>query len=530
MIKHQQAQYIPAEISDYEGHPLINALPPMMSLHDAATVLNRMPHIDEAEKKLPSHIRRHAMMRILDQFLYPTRAHFQLEQSLSSMIRRGYLSRNIADISHQHNLDEAAHTDFKSASRNAGNESLVSSVIGSSGTGKSTAVEAILRSYPQVIYHPDYQHTQLVWLKVECPHDGSVRHLCINFFRAVDQALGTDYQQLYVKARSTPESMLGSIAQIVALHSVGLLAIDEIQHLDKSKSGGSQKILNFFVTLTNVIKVPVLFIGTPKALDLFSPTMRSARRAAQFGSLNWGRFERSDQPDRDAEWEKFIKSLWKLQWFEHPTPLSQPITELLWDYTQGIPHIAVILFYLAQARAVVAGREILDQRIIEKVFHEELGILHPMIKALQSGRKEEILKYSDLDIPTERFRSTSTFLPESEQLIEPPQPSSTETKPSKHQQLVNMLEQMGIGPDIAPIVAEQAITEKPEEDLFGLVAHIRSLREKQPPKPQKPKSKVTKLTPKYVKGDLRLMRQDDGRTTYEQLKKSGVLIDLGRYL
>lgn len=160
MIKHQQAQYIPPEISDYAGHPLINALPPMMSLHDTATMLNRMPHIDEAEKKLPSHIRRHAMMRILDQFLYPTKAHFQLEQMLSGMIRSGYLSRNIADISHQHNLDEAAHTDFKSASRNAGNESLVSSVIGSSGTGKSTAVEAILRSYPQVIYHPDYQHTQ----------------------------------------------------------------------------------------------------------------------------------------------------------------------------------------------------------------------------------------------------------------------------------------------------------------------------------------------------------------------------------
>lgn len=530
MIKHQQAQYIPAEISDYEGHPLINALPPMMSLHDAATVLNRMPHIDEAEKKLPSHIRRHAMMRILDQFLYPTRAHFQLEQSLSSMIRRGYLSRNIADISHQHNLDEAAHTDFKSASRNAGNESLVSSVIGSSGTGKSTAVEAILRSYPQVIYHPDYQHTQLVWLKVECPHDGSVRHLCINFFRAVDQALGTDYQQLYVKARSTPESMLGSIAQIVALHSVGLLAIDEIQHLDTSKSGGSQKILNFFVTLTNVIKVPVLFIGTPKALDLFSPTMRSARRAAQFGSVNWGRLERSDQSARDAEWEKFIKRLWKLQWFEHPTPLTEHMIKLLWDYTQGIPHIAVLLFYLAQARAVVAGREILDQRLIEKVFHEELAIIHPMIKALQSGRKEEILKYSDLDIPVEQFRTTSTFMPESEQIIEPPQPTSTETKPSKYQQLINMLEQMGIGPDIAPIVAEQAIAEKPEEDLFGLIAHIRFIKEKKQPPAKQKTPKTSQLKPAFIDNDLRLARQESAAATYQQLKQMGIIIELSPYL
>lgn len=529
MIKHQQARYISAEIADYEGHPLINALPPIMAVHDTAQMLNRMPHIDEAEKKLPSHIRRHAMMRILDQFLYPTKAHLQLEQMLSGMIRRGYLSRNIADASHQHNLDNAVYTDFKSASRNAGNESLVSSVIGSSGTGKSTATEAILSSYSQVIYHPDYQHTQLVWLKVECPHDGSVRHLCINFFRAVDQALGTDYQQLYVKARSTPESMLGSIAQIVALHSLGLFVIDEIQHLDKSKSGGSQKILNFFVTLTNVVKVPVLFIGTPKALDLFSPTMRSARRAAQFGSLNWNRFERSDLQDKDAEWERFIRRLWKLQWLEHPTPLTPPMMNLFWDYTQGIAHIAVILFYLAQTRAVVSEREVLDQRLIEKVFHEELAIIHPMIKALQSGRKEKILEYADLDIPTERFRSMSMYTPEpsSDAHLTP---TENKVNVSKHQQLIGMLVQMGIGSDIAPVIAEQALEEKPDEDLFGLVAHIRFLQVKKPETIKSIPVKTAPLKPVFIAQDLRLLVQKSEEDTYAALKAAGVVVDIKDYL
>ena len=54
--------------------------------------------------------------------------------------------------------------------------------------------------------------------------------------------------------------MLGDVARVVALHSAGLLAIDEIQHLEKSKSGGSQIMLNFFVNLTNVTKL------TPKYL------------------------------------------------------------------------------------------------------------------------------------------------------------------------------------------------------------------------------------------------------------------------
>ncbi|MFG1487856.1 ATP-binding protein [Oceanospirillum sp. HFRX-1_2] len=526
MIKHPQAQYIDAEIPDYEGHPLINALPPINSPQQTAQQLNRYPKVGESEKKLPGHIRRHAMMRILDQFLYPTKAHLQLEQMLSSMIRRGYLSRNIADASYQRNLDTVGYTDFKTASRNAGNESLVSSVIGCSGTGKSTAVEAILNCYPQVIYHPDFQHTQLVWLKVECPHDGSVRHLCINFFRAVDDALGTDYQQLFVKTRSSAESMLGDVARVVALHSVGLLVIDEIQHLEKSKSGGSQKMLNFFVTLTNVIKVPVLFIGTPKALDLFSPTMRSARRAAQFGSLNWNRFERSEKPEQDAEWERFIKRLWKLQWFENPTPLTEPMKEQFWEFTQGIPHVAVSLFYLCQTRAVMAGREVIDQLLVEKVFNEELSLIHPMIKALKSGRKEKILAFADLDIPTETIRASGSYLSEPESLQVTPEAQ----QPSKTQQLIGMLVQMGIGSDIAPAVAEQAIEEKPDEDLFGLVAHIRFLQEKRIPKPTSKKESPTPLKPRYLENDLRLIRHDSANEAYRQLKKMGVVIQLDNFL
>ncbi len=81
---------------------------------------------------------------------------------------------------------------LQTTARNAGNEALVSSVIGCSGAGKTTAVEAILAGYPQTIIHSEYQHVQLVWLKVESPHDASIKSLCINFFRALDVALDND--------------------------------------------------------------------------------------------------------------------------------------------------------------------------------------------------------------------------------------------------------------------------------------------------------------------------------------------------
>ena len=533
MTKLPLAEYINGEILEYQGHPLINALPKINSPQQTAQLLYRIPKVDEKEKELPAHIRRHAMMRILDQFLYPTKSHLQLEQMISGMIRRGYLSRNIAGIDYQRNLENASQTDFAVIARNAGNEALVSSVIGCSGTGKSTAVEAILKSYPQAIFHPEYQHTQLVWLKVECPHDGSVKSLCTNFFRAVDDALGTDYQQLYVKSRSSAESMLGDVARVSALHSLGILVIDEIQHLEKSRSGGAAKMLNFFVTLTNVIKVPVLFVGTPKALELFQPTMRSARRAAQFGSLDWGRFARTDVDGSDGEWERFFKQLWKLQWFEQATPFTSEMMDLFWHYTQGIAHIAVSLFYLCHARAIAANREVIDRALVTKVYNEELTMIHPMIAALRSGREEQILQYDDLDLPKESIRNISYSVEHSASV--PEYKSSIKPEGSMHQRLTDLLVQIGIGDDIAPIIAEQALDERPDEkdNVLGLLAHIQSMNNKvdatiSATGHQKPKKQT--LRPVYMDHDLRLMRDDDPDRNYQIFKKKGVVIDLCDYM
>jgi len=174
----------------------------------------------------------------------------------------------------------------------------------------------------------------------------------------------------------------------------------------------------------------------------------------------------------------------------------------------------------------MAGREVIDQRLVEKVYNEELSLIHPMIKALKSGRKEQILAFADLDIPTDTIRASANYA--HDPISEPEEQAPQEQ--SKQQQLTDMLVQMGIGPDIAPVVAEQAIEEQPDEDLFGLVVHVRSLREKQPPKPQQPKAKATRLKPAYLENDLRLLREKDGDATYQEFQKMGTVIELELFL
>jgi hypothetical protein len=528
MVNFATATYIDAEIAEYEGHPLINALPRINSPQKTAELIRRTPKVCPEEVILPAYIRRHAMLRIMDSFLYPTKAHLQLEQTISSMIRQGYLSRNIADKNYQETLNGTADV-HKNNSRNAGNEALVSSVIGCSGAGKSTAVEAVLAGYDQVIMHTSYQHVQLVWLKVECPHDASVKSLCINFFRALDTALDNDheYEKQYVKPRANAEMLLGDFARIAALHSIGLLVIDEIQHLERSKSSVSERILRFFVQLTNTIKLPILFVGTPKAYALFSPSMRSARRASQFGSINWNRFNTVDKTGKGSDWDRFFTRLWSLQWFKSPQPLTNEIKNLFWDYSQGIAHVAVTLFYLCQTRAVIVGKEIINKELVDEIFEDELHMIGPMIRALQSGSEKDIEYYGDLEIPKAALIQTdATF---SENNNTPSSKPVDDKEVSKLHQLTVMLEQMGLGEDIAPIVAEQAIFELPRGNLFDLIAHIKNLEDKLAPKPETKKPKTVKLSPAYVENDLRLMINRKGGT-YKVIKNEGVIINISEYL
>ena len=202
------------------------------------------------------------------------------------------------------------------------------------------------------------------------------------------------------------------------------------------------------------------------------------------------------------------------------------MNNLFWELTQGVAHIAVSLFYLCQARAVVAGKESITLKLVKDVFNEELSIIHPMIKALQSGRKEEIIKYADLDLPADSIR----ILGQVNEKVLVETGIVSDKSENRLSELTEMLIRMGLGEDIAPLAAQQALEEKPEEDLFGLVAHIKSLEDKPEPAPKLPTLDKEKLEPDYVNNDLRLLRSDESMSTYNTLKSERMILDITPYL
>ncbi|MEI2614897.1 MAG: AAA family ATPase [Methylotenera sp.] len=70
------------------------------------------------------------------------------------------------------------------------------------------------------------------------------------------EVLNTNYEAKYALKRHSVETLLALMSQIANVHAIGVLVIDEIQHLNLKGSGGVEKMLNFFVTLVNVIGLP----------------------------------------------------------------------------------------------------------------------------------------------------------------------------------------------------------------------------------------------------------------------------------
>jgi hypothetical protein len=164
------------------------------------------------------------------------------------------------------------------------------SIFGYSGVGKTAGLEKVLSFYPQGIYHNNYHgqnltRQQLVWLKLDCSHDGRVKGMCISFFQAVDSLLGTNYYKDYAgNGRASVDAMITAMARVASIIGLGLLAIDEIQLLYAVKSGARRRaggpastdarivdtLIDFLVQLDNEVGVPIVFIGTEEVSPITS--------------------------------------------------------------------------------------------------------------------------------------------------------------------------------------------------------------------------------------------------------------------
>lgn len=392
----EEAEYKEQVIQEYRNNPYIEALPLINDKKDVIEKLSNYPAFNENERDLDSQYRFHIIQRLF-QYFQPLSIHLGLENQISYIIRQGYISRNPLskkfvqvliegnEMIQNGNIDVIKNDTFSTTAYGL-------TIVGSSGMGKSVSVNRILSLYSQVIVHSKYKgipfsQYQLVWLKVDCPHDGSIKGLSLDILLQIDNILGTNY---YNSSRNlSTNAILPVVLQLVRKAGLGLLVIDEIQNLSMLKSGGAEKVLNYFLYLNNM-GIPILMIGTNKAISILQSQFRQARR-----SVNAVFFERIKSKD-EVSWRLFLEGLFDYQWVRKPVILTKEISDLMYDESQGIFDIAIKIYVMVQLKSISTKKEEITPELIRSVVKENMKLIKPMLEALKSNNINKVAQYEDI--------------------------------------------------------------------------------------------------------------------------------------
>ena len=540
-----QARYRKTGVVRYNDNPFIEALPPILDIKSIGDSLRSHIKPTADEILASGTLRAHCIAGLLTDYFQPLTAHVQLQEKLSIMIRNGYVGRNPSNGSlnkHLQNGYERLLSGDLNVFRFENVKSTAQSMVlmGCSGSGKTTTLTKFLSTYPQVIYHADYNIEQVVYLKIDCSHNGSLDELCRNFFRALDFALGTHYEKKYGKKGIGVPTKLAQMTQLSNLHALGVLVIDEIQHLKSARSGGSENMLNFFVTMVNTIGLPVILVGTPKAREIFDIDFRSARRAVGFGSIYWNPLPQESSTGKKSEWQILTDKLWTIQWLrKRDVYLTDDIRNTWYELSQGVLDVVIKLFVLSQLRAIVTRTERITQNIMRQVYEDEMQPVHPMLDALKSGDPEKILQYSDLSVGDMDKRTIELIQTiDSTQIQEDHLARDVAVLGSNNdaKRLYQLLRDLGYETDNLATIISELFKEHPglsQRELLPII--IDWLNKEKSCHPEKP-TKATVINFKdwhtLESDDFRFLRSQHASPDelWESMEKTGVTMDLNDWV
>ncbi len=482
------------ELPEYRDNAFIRGLPPILSTKDAYRSLLSLPSWNAGERDMSASLRRHCLLR-LGRYFDPLPRHCQLLANVEMTIHQGYAGRDPASGKFMVRVRDSSRRVRTPASHRFGGffasdgaTATSSALVGCSGVGKSMCVHKVMSHYePLIVHNRTFRCHQLPYVMLDCPHRGSENVLCDSFFVYVDRVVGTDYYARYGGDRRQIGGKLLAMAHVACLHAVGLLIIDEIQHL-RAATGGPEALLNFMVTLENTIGVPVLLIGTLGALDLLQGSFRQARRGCGFGSMVWERMT-----EDGGEWAHWASRLWSFQWTRTATEWTPELSSALYDESQGIKDVAIKLYTMTQIRAMTAGEaskgadELISPQMIRAVAREEFQLIRPMIEALRRHDTEALLAFDDLLPLQEHFKlllRKTNVNPEAdrgaaalamsakvgERVQPPPQADVPGPLEQLHAETRKTLKSLGIADDVAEAALARAILEVPGVSPLELMA------------------------------------------------------------
>lgn len=373
MMKIERAQYSKPILPEHSGNPLIEALPPKKSWEEIMFHLSNYPDLAEEIANNPDPLVREEYLNRISELRQPLTEYKDCFRAVERVIKQGYSSRNpFSPTTAQYMHYDADN--FPKVLPSTGafvpkGEGLT--LIGDSGVGKTTMIEQILSYFPAVIIHDNYLGSpvpfpqQVIWLKVDCPSNSSVRDLCEEILATLDLTLGRE--------KTKPEQYIGSLIrqmeQQMKINNLGILVIDEMQNLQFSRTGGESNLLKFIHRLVNKLGIPIFFIANPPFDQSLIKELKAARRAESGFHREMHGLDISSQ-----SWTIFAGQLWQYQWTNLFTELTEELNSCLHKLTCGNIDMAARTFREAQRLIIGSTDERITEASLEAGYNVACGL------------------------------------------------------------------------------------------------------------------------------------------------------------
>ncbi|MGE4800408.1 ATP-binding protein [Yersinia hibernica] len=351
-MKITSAKYRMAILPEHRGNPLIEGLPEKLNDEKLIEKLSFYPARTRDETKLNAFERVEYLTR-LKELRQPLPIYIDCFRAVEMAIKEGYSTKNPFSPTTMNYLHYPIDRRPNIAPRTGFFQPRGSgiTIIGESGVGKTSMLEQILSCFDDTIEHSSYQGKalplkQVVWVKVDCPDDSSVRALCHKILTELDRKLAL----APTKPAGTIPLLLDQIEARIKSSFLGILVIDEMQNLNLAKTGGADRLLGFLHNLVNNLGIPILFCANPPFNELLSKTLKAARRAESNGYFD------VKLMNNDEEWDLFIDELWGLQWTNVETPLTKDLSDKLYELSIGNMDLAVRIYRESQ-RLVIGSQD-----------------------------------------------------------------------------------------------------------------------------------------------------------------------------
>jgi hypothetical protein len=273
------------------------------------------------------------------------------------------------------------------------------SLFGSPGMGKTQFWDHVMhKCFKQVVLQNN--RLELCYIIINCSAFNSIKALCQSIFREFDQALinyyhthGIEYTHPYLlefdKPTYTAEKMLPYIANIAHHHSLGVLVIDEINHLTDGNKDFDH-IVNFFKNLSRSIGLPIVLSGTQDALDKLAVNLQAARRLCT--TIEWRFYSK-----KSKLWERFIESLWEFQITESASLLTDDIKSAYHKESGGIIDACLKIHVKCQMEAIELNKKV-DGSFIKAVTEKYFPALKKIVIGIHSNDPYLIKRYKDIQV------------------------------------------------------------------------------------------------------------------------------------